>query len=62
MQKNFTIGDGVVQAPFTVPDADHAYSFEVNFETPTLRFDTVRRRGGNTGAVEFAVYGESVCG
>lgn len=55
-----TTDDGVVHGPFTIPDADQAYSFDVDFETTTLRFDAVRSSGGNTGAVEFGVYGESV--
>lgn len=53
-----TTDDGRVYGPFTVDDADQAYSFEVDFQTTTLRFDVVSSSGGNTGAVEFGVYGE----
>ncbi|MFN8529709.1 MAG: discoidin domain-containing protein [Anaerolineae bacterium] len=55
-----TTDDGTVYGPYTVPDADQAYSFEVNFVTTTLRFNVVRSSGGNTGAVEFGVYGTPV--
>lgn len=53
-----TTDDGTVHGPFTVPDADKPYAFDVDFQTTTLRFDVVRSSGGNTGAVEFGVYGE----
>jgi hypothetical protein len=55
-----TTDDGTVHGPFTVPDADQAYAFDVDFVTTTLRFDVVESSGGNTGAVEFGVYGEPV--
>jgi len=55
-----TADDGTVYGPFEVPDANQAYSFDVDFETTTLRFDVVSSSGGNTGAVEFGVYGEYV--
>jgi hypothetical protein len=53
-----TTDDGTVHGPFTVPDADQAYAFDVDFQTTSLHFDVVRSSGGNTGAVEFGVYGE----
>lgn len=52
-----TADDGTAYGPFTVPDADQAYSFEVDFVTTILRFEVVSSSGGNTGAVEFGVYG-----
>jgi hypothetical protein len=52
-----TTDDGTVYGPFIVPDADQTYSFDVDFETASLRFDVVSSSGGNTGAVEFGVYG-----
>ena len=55
-----TADDGIVYGPFTVPDADRAYSFSVNFDTSTMRFDVVKSSGGNTGAREVAAYGSSV--
>ena len=53
-----TTDDGAVYGPFEVPDANQAYSFDVDFETTTLRFDVISSSGGNTGAVEFGVYGQ----
>lgn len=52
-----TTDDGTVYGPFEVPDANQAYTFDVDFETETLRFAVVESNGGNTGAVEFGVYG-----
>lgn len=46
--------------PFELPNADQAYIFEVEFEAETLRFDVTDSNGGNTGAVEIAVYGEFI--
>jgi len=54
---NISADDGTIYGPFEVPDANQAYSFEVDFETTTLRFSVVTSSGGNTGAVEFGVYG-----
>lgn len=53
-----TTDSGEVYGPFTLPDADQPYAFEVEFEATTLRFDVTNSSGGNTGAVEIAVYGE----
>ncbi|MDL1885504.1 discoidin domain-containing protein [Anaerolineae bacterium CFX8] len=53
-----TTDDGRIYGPFSLDDADQSYSFEVDFQTTTLRFDVVSSSGGNTGAVEFGVYGE----
>ncbi|MGJ3237429.1 MAG: discoidin domain-containing protein [Anaerolineae bacterium] len=57
---SFTITDenGTVYGPFDLPDPDQAYEFEVDFIAETLRFDVVESNGGNTGAVEIAVFGE----
>ncbi|NDJ76781.1 MAG: discoidin domain-containing protein, partial [Chloroflexi bacterium] len=52
-----TTGDGRVYGPYELPDAEQAYGFDVNFEAEVLRFDVVDSSGGNTGAVEIAVYG-----
>ncbi len=53
-----TSDGGNVYGPFQLPDADRAYSFPVDFETSTLRFNVVASSGGNTGAREVAAYGE----
>lgn len=55
-----TTEDGTVYGPYELPDANQAYIFEVEFEAETLRFDVVDSNGGNTGAVEIAVYGEFI--
>lgn len=55
-----TTDTGDVYGPFELPDADQAYRFEVEFEAETLRFDVTDSNGGNTGAVEIAVYGEFI--
>jgi len=46
--------------PFTLPDANQAYTFAVDFGTEpidVIRLDVVESNGGNTGLVDFAVYG-----
>jgi hypothetical protein len=55
-----TTETGEVYGPFELPDADQPYEFAVSFEAETLRFDITNSSGGNTGAVEVAVYGEPV--
>ncbi len=55
-----TTDSGDVYGPFELPDADQAYTFDVEFEAETLRFDVTDSNGGNTGAVEIAVYGEFI--
>jgi hypothetical protein len=49
---------GDTYGPFTLPDPDQPYTFDVEFEAETLRFQVTDSSGGNTGAVEIAVYGE----
>jgi hypothetical protein len=53
-----TTDDGEVYGPFELSDAEQSYTFEVEIEAKTLRFDVETSSGGNTGAVEIAVYGE----
>ncbi|MEL6525588.1 MAG: discoidin domain-containing protein [Chloroflexota bacterium] len=53
-----TTDTGDVYGPFELPDPDQAYDFAVDFVAETLRFDAVETNGGNTGAVEIAVFGE----
>lgn len=57
---NVTTDSGDLYGPFALPDAAQAYSFDVDFETSTLRFSVVSSSGGNTGASEAAAYGEPV--
>lgn len=60
LEFTITTDDGTVYGPFTLPDADQAYEFDVEIIAKTLRFDVVSSTGGNTGAMEIAVYGEPV--
>lgn len=53
-----TTETGAVYGPFELPDPDQAHTFAVDFVAETLRFDVVESNGGNTGAVDIAVYGE----
>ncbi|MBZ0294828.1 MAG: discoidin domain-containing protein [Anaerolineae bacterium] len=55
-----TTDSGETYGPFSLPDADEAYRFDVEFEAETLRFDVASSTGGNTGAIEIGVYGEPV--
>jgi hypothetical protein len=55
-----TTGEGETYGPFELPDFEQAYEFEVDITAETLRFDVVSSTGGNTGALEIAVYGEPV--
>jgi hypothetical protein len=48
--------------PFTLPDPNQPYVFDVEFEAETLRFDVTDSSGGNVGVVEIAVYGEPAAG
>ncbi len=55
-----TTDSGDVYGPYELPDAEQSYTFDVEFEAETLRFDVTDSNGGNTGAVEIAVYGEFI--
>ena len=52
-----TTDSGEILGPFTLPDAEQAYRFDLDVQTKSLRFDVVRSSGGNTGLVELAIYG-----
>lgn len=52
-----TTEDGTTYGPFELPDTEQAYEFEVEIIAERLRFDVVDSSGGNTGAIEVAVYG-----
>lgn len=51
---------GETFGPFELPDASKPYQFDVAFEAQTLRFELVETTGGNTGAVDIAVFGEFI--
>jgi len=55
-----TTDTGDVLGPFELADATEPYRFEVDVAARSLRLDVVDSSGGNTGLVEFAVYGTSV--
>lgn len=55
-----TTDSGQVFGPFDLPDASKPYQFDVAFEAQTLKFEFVNTTGGNTGAVDIAVFGEFI--
>jgi hypothetical protein len=55
-----TTDSGDVLGPFTLEDAEQAYRFDVDVLARSLRLDVVDSTGGNTGLIEFAVYGTPV--
>ena len=55
-----TTDAGEVLGPFDLPDATEPYRFEVDAVARSLRLDVVESSGGNTGLVEFAVYGTPI--
>jgi hypothetical protein len=55
-----TTDNGEVLGPFALEDAGQAYRFDLDVLTRSLRLDVVDSTGGNTGLVEFAVYGTPV--
>ncbi|MFQ5400691.1 MAG: discoidin domain-containing protein [Anaerolineae bacterium] len=55
-----TADGGETLGPFELPDVNQPYVFDVAIEANTLRFDLVDTTGGNTGAVDIAVYGEFI--
>lgn len=55
-----TTDSGEVFGPFELPDASKPYQFDVAFEAQTLKFELVNTTGGNTGAVDIAVFGEFI--
>ena len=52
-----TTDSGEVLGPFALEDAAQSYRFEIDVVTRSLRLDVIDSNGGNTGLVEFAVYG-----
>jgi hypothetical protein len=52
-----TTDSGQVLGPFTLADAEQPYRFDLDTTARSLRLDVVESTGGNTGLVEFAIYG-----
>ena len=52
-----TADGGETFGPFELPDANERYDFGVDIEAESLRFDLVQTTGGNTGAVDIAIFG-----
>ena len=50
--------DGTILGPFDLPAADRLHVFPVIAEAQRLRFEVVASSGGNTGAIEIAVFGD----
>jgi hypothetical protein len=55
-----TTNSGEVLGPFTLENAGQAYRFDVDVVAHSLRLDVEDSSGGNTGLIEFAVYGTPV--
>ncbi|WP_428353888.1 discoidin domain-containing protein [Methyloprofundus sp.] len=57
---SFTISldEGEVLGPFTLPDTNQAYEFQLDRTSSTIRLDVVTSTGGNTGLIEIAAYGK----
>jgi len=55
-----TTDAGQVLGPFSLGDAEQAYRFDVEAVTRSLRLDVIDSSGGNTGLVEFAVFGTPI--
>jgi hypothetical protein len=55
-----TIDGGETFGPFELEDYSELSTFEVDFETTTLRFDVEESTGGNTGIIDIAAYGTPV--
>ena len=55
-----TTDSGEVLGPFALEDAEQAYRFDVDVVARSLRLEVVDSSGGNTGLIEFAVYGTPV--
>jgi hypothetical protein len=54
-----TIDSGDTFGPFEPESYSSLTTFEVDFETTTLRFDVESSTGGNTGIIDIAVFGTS---
>lgn len=52
-----TTDTGETFGPFVLDDAEQSFRFNVDVIAESLRLDVVDSNGGNTGLIEFAVYG-----
>ncbi len=55
-----TTEEGDEFGPFELPDADDPYTFATPIEAQILRFALTETTGGNTGAVDIAVFGQFI--
>jgi len=55
-----TTDSGEVLGPFTLTDAEQSYRFDLDAVARSLRLDVVDSTGGNTGLVEFTVFGTPI--
>ena len=55
-----TIDSGETFGPFEPESYSNLTTFEVDFETTTLRFDVESSTGGNTGIIDIAAFGTPV--
>jgi len=53
---NLILDDNETLGPFTLPDTQQAYAFDININTTKLRLDVISSTGGNTGLIEFSAY------
>ncbi len=55
-----TTDAGLVLGPFSLEDAEQSYRFDVEAVAHSIRLDVIDSSGGNTGLVEFAVFGTPI--
>lgn len=55
-----TTDTGQVLGPFSLGDAEQSYRFDVEAVARSVRLDVIDSSGGNTGLVEFAVFGTPI--
>ena len=55
-----TTDSGETLGPFELPDDGRMYEFDTAVTAKTLRFNLIDTTGGNTGAVDIAVYGSFI--
>lgn len=53
-----TTAEGEKFGPYTLPDANKPYRFDLPVTTQRLRLEALKTSGGNTGLVEFQVFGK----
>lgn len=55
-----TTDSGKVLGPFALEGAERPHRFEIDIQARSLRLDVANSTGGNTGLIEFAVYGTPI--